>query len=87
MKAFLHFGRGDQARLTIAAECKVSELPWQRAGLTYTATGYGNRIPSRYMVKLHGRWRRVYNCIFSNAGSLYIGAAKNWAATVSIEES
>lgn len=39
----------------------------------YSATGYGRRIPTRYMVWTGGRWRRVYCYCFSNSGSLYIG--------------
>lgn len=43
---------------TFQTDAKVSELPWQKAGLTWTASGYGMRIPTRYMVRLHGKWRR-----------------------------
>lgn len=37
-------------------------------------TGYGKRIPSRFMIKLKGRSRpfRVYVACFSNAGTPYI---------------
>lgn len=55
---------------------QVSMLEWQRRGLTYTATGYGNRIPTRYMVRVNQRWRRVYCAIWSNVGTLYIGSRK-----------
>lgn len=49
-------------------------LWWQKQGLTYTRTGYGRRIPSELMVQLpeSQRWRRVYVCIFSNAGTAYV---------------
>lgn len=50
----------------------VSELPWQRAGLSYTASGYGVKIPTRYTVKYAGRVRRVYCTICSNVGSLFV---------------
>jgi len=55
-------------------ESKVELLPWQKAGLQYTASGYGKKIPTSYMVKLPGspRWRRVYCCTFSNAGTCYV---------------
>mgnify|MGYP000624352639 CR=1 FL=1 len=53
------------------------------AGLSYTATGYGIRIPTTHMVEYNGRWRRVYHCIYGNkmstvtkamtSGTLYIG--------------
>lgn len=41
--------------------------------LTWTASGYGARIPTEYMVQFNGRWRRVYCRIYSNVGTLYIG--------------
>ena len=39
-----------------------------------TQTGYGRRLPTRYQVQLPGsaRWRRVYCCIFANAGTCYV---------------
>jgi hypothetical protein len=42
-------------------------------GLSYTASGYGKRIPTRHMVRYMGKWRRVYCCIYSNIGTCYIG--------------
>jgi len=55
-------------------------LPWQLAGLSYTATGYGRKIPTRTMVRLpeSSRWRRVYCCIFSNAGTCYVESPQGW---------
>lgn len=58
---------------TIRVLAKDSPLWWHARGLQYTASGYGKRIPTRYMVRLNGKWRRVYCCIFSNNGTLYIG--------------
>lgn len=54
-------------------ECQTKPLWWQDRGLSYTATGYGKRIPTRHMIRHGGKWRRVYCCIFSNIGTLYIG--------------
>ena len=61
-------------------ESKVSLLWWQERGLSYTSTGYGRKIPTDKMVRLPGsnRWRRVYCCIFSNSGTCYVTAGKNW---------
>ena len=62
-------------------EHKQEWLWWQLKGLTYTRTGYGRKIPTIHMVKLPGspRWRRVYCCIFSNAGTCYVeDKDKNW---------
>lgn len=62
-------------------ECKRAPMAWHLIPrLTWTASGYGERIPTEYMVKWCGRWRRVYcrvYChIFSNVGTLYIGRGK-----------
>ena len=58
---------------TFTVDAVEKPLWWQEQGLSYTASGYGKRIPTRYMVRLNGKWRRVYCCIFSNIGTLYIG--------------
>lgn len=53
--------------------CFDSLLGWQKAGLSYTASGYGAKIPTGRMVKCSdGRTRRVYCITYSNSGSLYI---------------
>jgi hypothetical protein len=61
-------------------ESKEEPLPHHKAGLMYTATGYGRKIPTVHMVKLPGspRWRRVYCCVFSNAGTCYVTQGKDW---------
>jgi hypothetical protein len=62
-------------------ESKIDLLPWQRAGLSYTASGYGRKIPTRHLVRLPGspKWRRVYCCIFSNSGTCYVPDKQgNW---------
>lgn len=62
-------------------EHKQALLPWQAAGLQYTRSGYGSRIPTSHMVKLPGspRWRRVYCCIWSNSGTCYVpDRTGNW---------
>lgn len=51
---------------------KVNLLPWQAAGKSYTASGYGSRIPTSRMVKVGKRWHRVYCICWSNAGTCYI---------------
>ena len=47
-------------------------LAWQKLGLQYSATGYGGRIPTEYMINYNGKWRRVYVHIYSNIGTCYI---------------
>ena len=51
----------------------------------YTATGYGGKIPTRYMVKHEGRWKRVYCAVYSNVGTCYIESNRKPIATVDIE--
>ncbi len=47
-------------------------LPHQIAGLSYTATGYGSKIPTTKMAQYNGREYRVYCMIYSNIGTCYI---------------
>jgi hypothetical protein len=68
-----------------SVETKEELLWWQEKGLSFTASGYGRRIPTRYMVKFKNRWRRVYCCIYSNNGTSYIPSADGWIIVNSIE--
>lgn len=48
-------------------------LWWQMRGLMYTASGFGKKIPTQYVINCaDNRRRRVYCAIFSNIGTLYI---------------
>ena len=47
-------------------------LPHHKAGLSYTATGYGRKIPTPHCIYLEGRRYRIYCRIFSNIGTAYI---------------
>jgi hypothetical protein len=67
---------------TVEAEWKESPIWWHDFGLSYTASGYGRRIPSPYMVRHNGRWRRVYVCQYGNVGTAYIGPSNAPIATV-----
>lgn len=68
---------------TREVEARDVPLWWQLQGLSFTASGYGSRIPSRTMVRFNGRWRRVYVRIYSNAGTAFIDAPKGERITVS----
>jgi len=61
-------------------ERKQEPLAWQKQGLSYTATGYGKKIPTTRMVRLPNdpRWRRVYCCIYSNIGTCYVTKGRDW---------
>jgi hypothetical protein len=78
--AFLH-GRSFRSDGTIDS-LWTKEVPaqyrpmWHHVhGRSYTASGYGKRIPTPHMVFFNGKWRRVYMCQYSNSGTAYIG---NW---------
>lgn len=47
-------------------------LWWQIKGLSYTATGYGSKIPTRSKIEVDGRLYRVYCRVYSNSGTCYI---------------
>jgi hypothetical protein len=53
--------------------CIQDEAP--RTG--HTASGYGRRMATRYLVRLKGKWRRVYCCQISNAGTCYVEGARD----------
>jgi hypothetical protein len=61
-------------RLTPYCMQPVIEDPlwWQEAGLSFTATGYGSRIPTVYKMYYNSRWHRVFHMIYSNSGTTYI---------------
>ena len=59
---------------------KVMHKPlwYHERGLSQTASGYGRKLTTELMVNYNNRWRRVYCCCFSNAGTLYITKGKDW---------
>lgn len=66
---------GELVRQTVNPSINLLErpLPHHVRGLSYTATGYGEKIPTRYMVRVYDqKWRRVYARCFSNVATLYI---------------
>ena len=52
----------------LVTDFRVTETP----NYGRNADGYGSKIPTRYMVKYAGRWRRVYVMVYSNSGSAYV---------------
>ena len=61
------------SELDIIRRIIYAPMPWHLAGLTYTASGYGAKIPSRWMaVCRDGRKRRIYVVCYSNAASMFI---------------
>lgn len=47
-------------------------LEWQKQGLSFTASGYGKKIPTSDVIFLRGRKHRVYVTQYSNAGTAWI---------------
>jgi hypothetical protein len=47
-------------------------LPWQSAGLQFTASGYGRKIPTSKVIYLGGRMYRIYCTICSNIGTCWV---------------
>jgi hypothetical protein len=47
-------------------------LWWQKRNLSYTKSGFGKKIPTQHMARYENRLYRVYCCIYSNSGTLYI---------------
>ena len=89
MKGYVHTfsKRADGSKdsfCTIACEVKISRLWWQEKGLSFTASGYGKRIPTQWMIKFNGKWRRVYMYQISNSGSAFIGKSLREGFTVNI---
>ena len=72
MRAYIRYGNDGEPIATEVVECREKMLPWQEKGLQYTASGYGNKIPTSWQVKHNNRWKRVYCRMYSNIGALYI---------------
>jgi len=89
MEAFLQFGGAaldmpNGPYQTIKTDVREDLLDWQKRGLQQTASGYGRKLVTPYKVLHNGKWRRVYCCQISNAGTYYIGKPGAWEATVDI---
>ncbi|MGV8919531.1 MAG: hypothetical protein ACOH2R_17320 [Pseudomonas sp.] len=74
---FVNVGKAGEPMVTVAVESKDAPMRHHKLGLSWTASGYGKRIPTSMMVKYDGKWRRVYCCIYSNSGTCYIGTWNN----------
>ena len=64
--------RGALEYLIYPAYKHTMPLPHHKTGLSFTATGYGSRIPTDKCVYLNNRRYRIYCRIFSNIGTCYI---------------
>lgn len=74
MKQFyVQTGKAGEAMSTVAVESKHAPMRHHKLGRMWSASGYGKRIPSEWLVKFNGKWRRVYVICYSNSGTAYIG--------------
>jgi len=72
MRFYLQHGGLGEPMVTEYVEHKHAPMNHHKMGLTYTVSGYGNKIPTEYMVRFESKWRRVYCRVFGNAGTAYI---------------
>lgn len=90
MRAYLHTCtmRPDGAHESFLAQSvpyRHAPMAHHRRGLTWTASGYGARIPTEHMVQVHGKWRRVYCYVYSNVGTLFIGRRYDGTAIIRLD--
>lgn len=83
-KAYLQFGKEGEPMQTVEVPMEYRPMWFHLKGLQETASGYGRRLNSGFVVKWNGKWRRVYICQISNAGTAYIGKPGAWEATVTL---
>ena len=69
---YLQHGKAGEPMTTEKVEFIEAPMFHHDNGLSYTATGYGSKLPTRYKVKWGGRWYRVYSVCFSNCSTEYI---------------
>jgi hypothetical protein len=65
-------GSGKFERLIYPAHQHHMPMAHHKAGLMFTASGYGRRIPTEKCIYLRGRRYRIYCRIFSNSGTCFI---------------
>ena len=51
-----------------------------------TLSGYGSALPTRYLIQVNNRWRRVKCYQYSNAGTYYIGTLNKGHKVVTISK-
>lgn len=77
IQAFLQYGAGTSGPFqTVQVEVKEAPMTHHLLGLQETATGYGAKLATRYMVQVDNglsvRWYRVYSTCYSNVSSEFV---------------
>jgi hypothetical protein len=52
-------------------------LWWQKQGLSFSGSGYGGKIPTRYLYKHNNILKRVYCACYGNSGTCYVVSGKD----------
>jgi hypothetical protein len=80
MKAFtfadVYHARTQYPRLFVVdrADLISAPLQWQAQGLQQTATGYGAKLTTIYLIQYEGRRYRIYATCYGNASSSWFTA-------------
>lgn len=56
----------------------VKPLWYHKQNLMQTASGYGRKLRTEYMIKVDNKLHRIYCCIYSNNGTNYIIKNGKW---------
>ena len=62
------FGVGAERETVTAIKRVTTDMPHSGR----TTSGYGSKLPTRYMIHVGNRWRRVYAICWGNASTCYI---------------
>lgn len=60
------------SELTYLTADKVAEVKTTEVPTNPSVSGYGPKIPTRYMLKIDNRWYRVYSMVYGNSGAPYV---------------
>lgn len=66
------FGQSGPGVRYLNPEAIVSSRRTARPNTRQRPDGYGSKLPSEWLVKVAGRWRRIYSVCWSNGATNYI---------------
>ncbi len=73
MQVYLQFGKAGEPMQTVKATDTIEAPMYHHINnLSYTASGYGSKLPTRYKIKYNNRWYRVYSICHSNVSTEYV---------------
>jgi len=67
-------GHGDNYKRIYTDKNELIDNPlwYHKRGLSQTASGYGSKLTTPYMIQLCGRTYRIYCTTYSNSGTCWI---------------